>query len=51
MTDLCGEIIAPQFGEYKYVHDGGSKLELILYWVGDFIVISKKEITLLIHSN
>ena len=31
MTNLCGEMIVPQFGEYKYVHEIGSKPELILY--------------------
>ena len=31
MTDLRGKTIAPQFGEYKYVHEVGSKSELILY--------------------
>ena len=25
MTDLCGEIIVPQFGEYKYIHEIGNK--------------------------
>ena len=31
MTDLCGEIVVPQFGEYKYIHKICSKPELILY--------------------
>ena len=29
MTDLCGEMIVPQFGEYKYIHEIGGKPELI----------------------
>ena len=51
MVDLYGEMIVPQFGEYKYLHEIGSKPELILYWVCDFVTIFKKEITLLINSN
>ena len=39
MKDLCGEIIQPQFVEYKYVHKVGSKPEVILYWVRDTIII------------
>ena len=31
MIDLCGEMIVPQFGEYKYIHEVGSKPELIIY--------------------
>ena len=42
MTDLFGEMITPQFGEYKYVHKIGNKPELILYWVCDSVVIFKK---------
>ena len=30
MTDLCGEIIATQFGQTKNFHEVGSKPELIL---------------------
>ena len=30
MTNICGEMIVPQFGEYKYIDDIGSKPELIL---------------------
>ena len=29
MVDLCGEMIVQQFGEYKYIHEIGSKPELI----------------------
>ena len=29
MVGLCGEMIVPQFGEYKYIHEIGSKPELI----------------------
>ena len=25
ITDLCGEMIVPQFGEYKYIHEIDSK--------------------------
>ena len=42
ITDLCGEMIVPQFGEYKYIHEIGSKPELILYWVRDSVAIFKK---------
>ena len=39
MADLCGEIIVSQFGEYKYIHEIGSKPELILYWIHDSTTI------------
>ena len=42
MTDLCGEIIVPQLGKYKYIHKIGSKPELILYWVRDSIATFKQ---------
>ena len=42
MTELYGDIIVPQFD---------SKLELILYWVRDYVAIFKKETSLLIHFN
>ena len=42
MTDLCGEIIVPQFGEYKYIHEIGRKPELLLYWVRNYVTIFKK---------
>ena len=29
MSDLCDESIIQQFEEYKYIHDIGSKLELL----------------------
>ena len=48
MVDLRGEMIAPQFGEYKYTHETSTKLESILYWVRDSTAIFKKEISLLI---
>ena len=51
MTDLCGEMNVPKFGEYKYIHEIGSKPELILYSVRYSVAIFKKEITLLIKSN
>ena len=51
MIDWFGEMIAPQFDNYKYVHEVGSKPELILYLVRDFIAIFNKGITLLIKSN
>ena len=44
MVDLRGEIIFPQFGEYKYIHETGSKPELILYWVRDYTAIFKKKL-------
>ena len=45
MIDLWSEMIVPQFGEYKYIHEIGNKPELIWYWVRDFTAIFKKEIT------
>ena len=42
MTELYGDIIVPQFG---------SKLELVLYWVRDYVAIFKKETSLLIYLN
>ena len=42
MTNVCGEIILPRFGEYKFIHEIGSKPELILYWVRDSVAILKK---------
>ena len=44
MTDLCGEIIATQFGQTKIVHEVGSKPELILCWVRDSVAIFKKKL-------
>ena len=51
MIHLCGEMIVPQFGIYKYIHEVGSKPELILYWIRDSTVIFKKEICLLVKPN
>ena len=51
MVDLRGEMIVPQFGEYKCIHEIGSKPELVLYWVQDVTTIFKKEISLLIKCN
>ena len=51
MIDLCGEMIVPQFGEYKYIHEVGSKPELIIYWIRDSTAMFKKEISLFVKSN
>ena len=51
MIDLCGEMIIPQFGEYKYVHESRFKPELIFYWVRDSVPIFKKENNLPTNSN
>ena len=48
MVDFRGEIIVPQFREYKYIHEIVSKPELILYWVRYSIAIFKEQISLLI---
>ena len=40
-------MIVPQFGEYKYVHEVGSKPEFILYWIRDSTAMFKKETSLL----
>lgn len=29
MKELYGEMISPQFGKYSYIHEGGTKAELI----------------------
>ena len=46
-VDLRGEMIALQFGEYKYAHETGTKLESSLYWVRDSSTIFNKEISFL----
>ena len=51
MVDLRGEMIVPQFGEYKDIRSIGSKPELILYWIRDSTEIFKKEISLLIKFH
>ena len=51
IIDLYGEMVVPQFGKYKYVHEIGSKPELILYWVRDSVAIFKKKNSLLIKYN
>ena len=51
MIDLCGEMIVPRFGEYKYIHEVGNKPKFILYWIRDSTIIFKKEISLLVKSN
>ena len=51
MIGLYGEMIVPHFGEYTYIHEVGSKPELILYWIRDFTAIFKKEISLLVKYN
>ena len=51
MTDLCGDMIVLQLGEYEYIHEIVSKRELILYMIRDYVAIFKKEISLLITPN
>ena len=51
MKSLSGDIILPNFGEYKYYHETGSKHEHILFWVCDTIAVFKKETQLLIDSG
>ena len=41
----------PQSGEYKYIHEVGSKPELNLYWIRESTAIFKKEISLLVKST
>ena len=31
MIELCGDMTVPQFGEYKYIHEVGSRPEVVLY--------------------
>ena len=40
-------LIVLQFGEYKHIHEIGSKPEVILYWVRDYVAISKKDIRII----
>ena len=42
IIDLCDETTVPQFGEYKYIHEVGSKPELILYCIRDSTTTFKK---------
>ena len=51
MTNLCGEMIIPQFRKYKYIHEIGSRPGLFLYWIRDSVAIFKKEISLFINCN
>ena len=51
ITDLCGEMIVPQFEEYKHIHKISNKPDLILYYIRDSVTIFKKEISLLLKSN
>ena len=51
MIELCGDMVVPQFGEYKYIHEVGSKPEVILYWIRYFTAILKKEICILGKSS
>ena len=54
MIELCGEMIVPQFGEYKYINEVSSKPELILFHIGFVIFLQylrKKLIYLLILKN
>ena len=39
MIELCGEMIVPQFGEYKYINEVSSKPELILFYIGFVIFL------------
>ena len=45
MTNLCGEMVASQFSEYKYIHEVDSKPKLTLYWVRDSVAIFKIKTT------
>ena len=51
MIHLCGEMIVPQFGIYKYIHEVGSRPEVVLYWIRYFTAIFKTEISILVKSN
>ena len=35
-------MIVPQLGEYNYIHEVGSKPQVILYWIRDSTAIFKK---------
>ena len=39
MKILSGGMIIPNFSEYNYYHESGSKPELILFWVRDTVAI------------
>ena len=44
MKDLCGEMIEPQFIQYKYVHKVDDKPELVLYWIRNIFVIFENKL-------
>ena len=51
MKILCGDMILPKFGEYKYYHEIGSKSEHILFWVHDIVAVFKKGTPIFIESG
>ena len=51
MKSLSGDMILSKFGEYKYYHEIGSKLEHILFWFREAVAIFKKKTQLLIESG
>ena len=51
MNILSRDMIIPEFGEYNYYYETGTKAELTLFWVRDAVAIFKKETQLLIESS
>ena len=44
IKSLSGDVIIPNFGEYNYHHETGTKPELILFWARDDVAVFKREI-------
>ena len=51
MNILSRDMIIPEFGEYNYYYETGTKAELTLFWVRDAVAVFKKETQLLIESG
>ena len=51
MKSLSGDMILPNFGEYKYYHETRSKHEHILFWICDTVAVFKKDTQLIIDSG
>ena len=51
IKSFSGNMILPNFGEYKYYHEIGIKPEHILFQIRDTVAIFKKVTQLLIESS
>ena len=50
MKELYGETILPEFDKYSYTREGGSKPELILFWIHHYIAIFKEGMNIMLNS-